>query len=78
MLAAGFYVAKGRGTGPKAETTIGLSPQAAAAAHGHELLGQEWLAKWRRSDAQAPFGSPADDMSWHEAVLLHPQFQKRL
>ncbi|HMI75018.1 MAG TPA: MnmC family methyltransferase, partial [Steroidobacteraceae bacterium] len=78
MLAAGFYVAKGRGTGPKAETTIGLSPQAAAAAHDHELLGQEWLAKWRRSDAQAPFGSPADDMSWHEAVLLHPQFQKRL
>ena len=26
MLAAGFYVAKGRGTGPKAETTIGLTP----------------------------------------------------
>jgi queuine tRNA-ribosyltransferase len=78
MLAAGFYVAKGRGTGPKAETTIGLSPQAAAAPHHHELLGQEWLTKWRRSDAQAPFGSTPDDMSWHEAVLLHPQFQKRL
>jgi queuine tRNA-ribosyltransferase len=78
MLAAGFYVAKGRGTGPKAETTIGLSPEAAAAPHEHELLGQEWLDKWRRSDARAPFGSSADDMSWHEAVLLHPQFQKRL
>jgi queuine tRNA-ribosyltransferase len=74
MLAAGFYVAKGRGTGPKAETTIGLSPLAASSPHGHELLGQEWLAKWQRSDAQAPFGSSAEDLSWHAAVLEHPQF----
>ena len=78
MLAAGFFVAKGRGTGPKAETTIGLSPQAAAAPHDHELLGLEWLVKWGRSDAQAPFGSPTDDVSWQAAVLQHPQFQKRL
>jgi queuine tRNA-ribosyltransferase len=75
MLAAGFYVAKGRATGPKGETTIGLSALAAAAAHGHELLGQEWLAKWRRSDAQAPFGSIMDDGSWREAVLTHAQFK---
>src|SRR3984885_8710995 len=77
MLAAGFYVAKGRGTGPKVETTVALSPLAAAAAHDHELLGQEWLAKWRRSDAQAPFGSPADDVSSREAVLEHPQFRQQ-
>ena len=57
MLAAGFYVAKGRATGPKAETTIGLSPGAAATAHGHELLGLEWLARWRRSETQVPFGA---------------------
>jgi queuine tRNA-ribosyltransferase len=74
MLAAGFYVAKGRGTGAKAETTIGLSRRAAAAPHDHELLGEEWLAKWRRSDAQAPFGSLADDTSWFNAVFEHPQF----
>ena len=74
MLAAGFYVAKGRGTGPKAETTIGLSPPAATAPHAHELLGAEWLAKWRRSDAQAPYGSLAVDTSWHDAVSGHPQF----
>jgi queuine tRNA-ribosyltransferase len=74
MLAAGFYVAKGRGTGPKAETTIGLSPRAALTAHGHELLGKEWLEKWQRSDAQAPFGSAADDDSWREAIRNHPQF----
>jgi queuine tRNA-ribosyltransferase len=75
MLAAGFYVAKGRGTGPKAETTIGLSERAAMAPHEHELLGAEWLAKWRRSDAQAPFGSPAHEASELAAVFLHPQFR---
>ena len=74
MLAAGFYVAKGRGTGPKLETTIGLSPHAATAPHAHELLGAEWLAKWRRSDARAPYGSLAVDTSWHDAVSEHPQF----
>jgi queuine tRNA-ribosyltransferase len=74
MLAAGFYVAKGRGTGPKAETTIALSVLAEALPHEHSLLGSEWLAKWRRSDAQAPFGSHAHDLSWHAAVLSHPQF----
>jgi queuine tRNA-ribosyltransferase len=75
MLAAGFYVAKGRGTGPKAETTIGLSRRAAAGPHDRELLGAEWLARWRRSDAQAPFGSLAEDASWHDAVSGHPQFR---
>jgi len=75
MLAAGFYVAKGCATGPKAETTIGLSARAAAARHERELLGADWLGKWRRSDAQAPFGSSANDESWREAVAAHPQFQ---
>ncbi len=74
MLAAGFYVARGCGTGPKAETTIGLSPRAAATRHGRELLAQDWLGKWQRSDAQAPLG--ADDDTWRDAVRLHPQFQK--
>jgi queuine tRNA-ribosyltransferase len=74
MLAAGFYVAKGRATGPKAETTIALSPLAALGWHPHHLLDAEWLSKWRRSDAQAPFGSAEQDDSWREAVLSHPQF----
>jgi queuine tRNA-ribosyltransferase len=75
MLAAGFFVAKGRATGPKGETTVGLSAQAAAAQHGRELLGEEWLAKWRRSDAQVPFGGTEQDDSWREAILAHPQFR---
>jgi queuine tRNA-ribosyltransferase len=74
MLAAGFYVARGVGTGPKAETTIGLSPLAAAAPHEHTLLGRDWLEKWRRSDAQAPIGASGED-HWRGAVSGHPQFR---
>jgi len=83
LLAAGFYVARGRRTGPKAETTIGLTPRAAVdpegreLMHGRELLGEEWLAKWRRSDAQAPLGTDSSDASWHQAVRAHPQFRAR-
>jgi len=75
MLAAGFFVAKGMGTGPKAETTIALSPRAAALPHGRELLGRDWLARWGRSDAQTPFGAPPGEERWREAVSAHPQFQ---
>jgi queuine tRNA-ribosyltransferase len=81
LLAAGFYVARGRGTGPKAETTIGLTPRAAVdadgrqLAHGRELLGEGWLAKWRRSDAQAPLGTDSSDVWWRAALRGHPQFR---
>ena len=74
LLAAGFFVAKGRATGPKHETTIALSPLATALPHGRELLGAEWLSKWQRSDAQAPMGAGDADETWHEAVTGHSQF----
>jgi queuine tRNA-ribosyltransferase len=74
MLAAGFYVARGRATGPKAETTIGLSARAAEGEHGRELLGEEWLGKWERSDASTPFGSATSEALWRDRVLRHPQF----
>ena len=73
MLAAGFHVAKGRATGPKAETTIGLSPLAAAQ-HGHELLGPDWLQRWQRSHTQEPLGAAGDE-AWRAAVVEHPQFR---
>jgi queuine tRNA-ribosyltransferase len=74
LLAAGFHVARGRATGPKSETTIGLSPRAAVLPHGRDLLGPEFLAKWRRSDAQAPLGAAPGDDAWRRAVIDHPQF----
>lgn len=49
LLGAGFYVARGRGTGPKEETTVALTlPEEA------RLLGKEWLERWERSGAKYP------------------------
>jgi queuine tRNA-ribosyltransferase len=75
LLASGFFVARGCATGPKLETTIALSPLTIASPHGRELLGTEWLLKWRRSDAQAPMGAVDADETWREAVTMHPQFR---
>ncbi len=75
MLAAGFFVARGCATGPKAETTIALSPPAAARPHGRTLLGEEWLERWGRSDARAPAGADPQDPSWVRAIQAHPQFR---
>ena len=69
-------MAAGRATGPKLETTIALSPMAAALPHGRALLGAEWLGKWQRSGAQEPMG--AGDESWREAVTGHSQFSSRV
>ncbi len=77
LLAAGFFVARGRATGPKLETTIALSPLAIQLPHGHELLGAEWLSKWQRSDAQVPMGVGDADLAWREAVTGHSQFAGR-
>ena len=75
MLAAGFYVAHGRATGPKNETTVALSPLAAKGAYTRELLGRDWFARWQRSDAKAPLGIDATDESWVAAIEQHPQFR---
>jgi queuine tRNA-ribosyltransferase len=75
LLAAGFFVARGRATGPKLETTIALSPLAASCAHGHELLGADWLGRWARSDARVPMGVDGADAHWHAAVTGHAQFK---
>lgn len=56
LLAAGFFVARGVGTGPKAETTIAFTQAQRAIAHPLQpaLLGPEWLQRWRRSSARFP------------------------
>jgi queuine tRNA-ribosyltransferase len=74
MLAAGFHVAKGRATGPKNETTVALTCVAAAGEHPYEMLDKDWLAKWERSDAQAPLGADEGDESWRAAIVGHRQF----
>ncbi len=77
LLAAGFFVARGVGTGPKADTTIALTPQAVHARKDLELLSDEWLAKWERSGAKFPSCvEPADQLRFASLIRGHTQFQK--
>ena len=54
LLAAGFFVAEGVGTGPKTTTTVAFTREDGARTHPRspQLLGQPWLARWRRSHTQ--------------------------
>lgn len=75
MLAAGWYVGAGIGTGPKKETTVAFTPRAASSVSRGELLGASWVERWERSGAQQPFGE--SDPSFRERVRNHPQFSGR-
>jgi queuine tRNA-ribosyltransferase len=68
LLAAGFYVGRGRGTGAKGETTIALNQGALKAFPKDRLLGADWLEKWRRSDAREL--AQVEDAR----IRQHPQF----
>lgn len=73
MLAAGWYVGKGRGSGPKLDTTKAFNSGGLAAEADAALLDTTWLARWERSGAKNPFGST--DPALLERVRNHPQFR---
>jgi len=74
LLAAGFYVAKGRGIADRTETTVALAAKTPDTRH--ELLGSDWLAKWNRSEAKVPaWVQPNEQSAFETAVLGHPQFK---
>ncbi|MEY2518758.1 MAG: queuine tRNA-ribosyltransferase [Verrucomicrobiota bacterium] len=80
LLAAGFYVAKGRNAGEKIETTIAFTPAAlkTSDAARHELLSPDWLAKWNRSAAKFPDEIlPNDQSTFEQAIRSHKQFANR-
>ncbi len=77
LLGAGFHVAAGVGTGPKADTTVAFTRAEGAAAHPRTpaLLGEAWLGRWRRSDARTPASLSAEDRAALEKQIeTHPQF----
>ena len=77
LLSAGFYVAEGVGTGPKATTTLAFNRSDGASRHARNprFLGPEWLARWRRSDSKFPAGLPeADQPGFKRMIEDHPQF----
>ena len=74
LLAGGFFVGYGKGTGPKTKTTIAFSSPDAVD-EGIELLGAEWLLKRERSTAKTSKEiSEAEREEINRKVLAHPQF----
>ena len=77
LLTAGFFVAEGIGTGPKSDTTIAFTRATGARNHplSPRLLGQEWLARWRRSDSKFPTTLSKEERSHFEKLIeTHRQF----
>ena len=74
LLAAGFHVARGVASGPKAETTIALTRPLAP----HALLGRDWLDRRARSTAKLPADVPATlHAELEHAIASHAQFAAR-
>jgi len=77
LLAAGFFVARGRDAGEKIETTIALTPPAVRALAKRDLLSSAWLAKWERSAAKFPSEIAPNERSAFEKITRnHEQFRK--
>ncbi|MFH1496347.1 MAG: tRNA guanosine(34) transglycosylase Tgt [Verrucomicrobiota bacterium] len=77
LLTAGWWVAAGIGTGPKASTTIAFNRPAGCAAHPGRppLLGAEWLGRWSRSHSQFPADLPETGRpAFADRIRQHPQF----
>jgi queuine tRNA-ribosyltransferase len=80
LLSAGFFVAAGVGTGPKADTTVAFTRAAPGFARSPApaLLGDAWLARWRRSDSRTPASlSPEARAALEKQIEAHPQFGLR-
>jgi queuine tRNA-ribosyltransferase len=80
LLSAGFYVGDGVSTGPRAATTVAATEWSRAGgeglgAMGPKLLGEEWLTRWRRSDAKFPASLAVEARAEFERRIEgHPQF----
>jgi len=77
MLRAGFFVAEGIATGPKAATTVAFNKAEGAGEHPQKplLLDARWLERWRRSGSRfPPDASPHEKEQITAAIESHPQF----
>jgi queuine tRNA-ribosyltransferase len=78
LLAAGFFVARGRNAGDKTETTIAFTPAALDLARKEKraLLSRDWLAKWERSAAKFPSDiAPNERSAFEKTIREHEQFR---
>jgi queuine tRNA-ribosyltransferase len=79
LLGAGFFVAEGVGTGPKADTTIAFTRADGASTHpsAPRLLGAAWLARWRRSSSKVPPSLSQEACAkFEKEIESHPQFAR--
>ena len=78
LLAAGFFLARGRNAGEKVETTIALTPIAFhSAKHNRDFLASDWLARWERSAAKFPSDVlPNEHLAFAKIIRGHEQFRK--
>lgn len=75
LLAAGFFVAAGTGTGLKSDTTMALTEQAVQRRGTSALLDGRWLERWTRSDARFPDDVDEGERSHFERLIEgHRQF----
>ncbi|MBP7481002.1 MAG: tRNA guanosine(34) transglycosylase Tgt [Lacunisphaera sp.] len=77
LLTAGFFVAEGVGTGPRADTTVAFTRSGGANGHppAPKLLGAEWLGRWQRSQAKFPAGlADVEKPAFEKRLAAHPQF----
>lgn len=78
LLAAGFFVARGRNAGEKEETTIAMTAAAVRApfAQRSDLLSHDWLARWERSAAKFPADIHLSERESFEKIIRnHEQFR---
>lgn len=78
LLSAGFYVAAGVGSGPKATTTVAFTHPEGIVQHPAPppLLGADWLGRWSRSSSQFPHDLPESEKAAFTATITeHPQFR---
>lgn len=78
LLAAGFFVARGRNAGDKTETTNAFTPTAlhSAQKEKRDLLSRDWLGKWERSAAKFPTDIAPNERSAFEKIIRgHEQFR---
>jgi queuine tRNA-ribosyltransferase len=77
LLLAGFYVAKGKGSGPKQDTTAAIKLDSPKAAQHFEFLDSSWLERWTRSDNKLPEDLKSEELETLAIRLkAHPQFSK--
>lgn len=76
LLAVGFTVGYGPATGPKSTTTVAFNEFSLAQKLGAQLLGEEWLTRWERSDAKgARTLSRSDELEFAARIRGHRQFR---